>query len=230
VAVDDSYTKILLHMQGSDGGTIFTDEGGHPFSAIANAVTATANKKFGLSSMYDDDQSGIQATGTTGLAYGTTDFTLDGWVFPVGIDQDPLVQTDGDDRFIFYWLGNGELYMTDNWSGVSSAAGIGIGLHRWNHIAYVRFSGTFMFFVDGFLGPNTYNDWYTTHDFGNIVTFTVGYGWGGNAIKGYVSEVRFSLGIARWTKNFIPPKFAYGLGHGAHLATRGRYRIPAKVR
>src|SRR3990167_7743345 len=43
----DSYTKLLLHMDGTNGSTTFTDEIGKTVTANGNAQISTAQSKFG---------------------------------------------------------------------------------------------------------------------------------------------------------------------------------------
>ena len=52
--VDDTYTKSLLHFNGSDGSTTITDESGKTWTAYDNAQIDTAQSKFGGASMLLD--------------------------------------------------------------------------------------------------------------------------------------------------------------------------------
>jgi len=54
MAVDDSYTKLLLHCNGVDASTTFTDENGKTVGVNGDAQLDTAQKYFGLSSGYFD--------------------------------------------------------------------------------------------------------------------------------------------------------------------------------
>lgn len=68
----------LLHMDGDNDGTTFTDVLGHTFTAVSGAVTKTAIKKFGTSSLYlpgTDDA--ITADTDDAWKPGTGDWTLD---------------------------------------------------------------------------------------------------------------------------------------------------------
>ena len=49
-AVDDSNTKILLHMDGANAGTVFTDESGKTWTVGGNAQFSTNSPKFGTAS------------------------------------------------------------------------------------------------------------------------------------------------------------------------------------
>jgi hypothetical protein len=50
MAVDDAYTVALLHMNGADTSTTFTDEAGTAWTAAGNAQIDTAQKVFGTAS------------------------------------------------------------------------------------------------------------------------------------------------------------------------------------
>ena len=52
MAVDDIYTKLLLHMDGDDSGVNFIDESGKLLTVRGNACTKITQKKFGVSSGY----------------------------------------------------------------------------------------------------------------------------------------------------------------------------------
>ena len=81
---NDAFTKILLHMDGSNGGTTFTDvnAGGvsNTWSALSDAVTTTAAAKFGPSSLNSGAGGfGISTSAKSALDPGTGDFTVDFW-------------------------------------------------------------------------------------------------------------------------------------------------------
>ena len=83
---NDANTVLLLHMDGSNGGTTFTDSsaGGatHSFAAVGNAHTDTGTKKFGTASAeFDGTGDSVHlSTQHSDFDVGTGDFTLDFWV------------------------------------------------------------------------------------------------------------------------------------------------------
>jgi hypothetical protein len=82
VTVDDAGVDAatLLHFDGSDGSTTFTDSGISPvsFTASGNAQLDTAQQKFGTASVYLDG-TGSYASGTIGTRPSGS-WTLQGWV------------------------------------------------------------------------------------------------------------------------------------------------------
>ena len=79
---NDAFTKILLHMDGSNGGTTFTDiavGGSAKTWTPTNATTSTASFKFGTASMLT--ASGyITTPDHSDFTIGSNDFTLDLWI------------------------------------------------------------------------------------------------------------------------------------------------------
>ena len=72
MAVDDGYTVALLHMDGADTSTTFTDESGKTWTANGNAQIDTAQSVFGgASGLFD-------GTGDYLSASDHADWQLDG--------------------------------------------------------------------------------------------------------------------------------------------------------
>ena len=81
MAVDDSYTKALLHFNGSDTSTTFTDESGKTWTGAVTAQLDTAQKKFGTASLLlDGDSDYISTPDHADFDVGSGDFTIDFWV------------------------------------------------------------------------------------------------------------------------------------------------------
>ena len=77
----DSYTKLMLHMEGSDGSTTFTDEIGKAVTANGNAQIDTAQKKFGAASgLFDGTGDYLTLANSNDWSFGSGDFTIDFWV------------------------------------------------------------------------------------------------------------------------------------------------------
>ena len=226
----DSYTKCLLHMNGEDDGTVFTDEVGKTWVSHG-AVTSIDYKKFGDTSLYTGGGGYIEASGLTDIALGSGNFTADCWVYPLSLDQHSVFQfncTSGNNQLNLYYIGTGELCTWDNWTGQILTSGLFVTTGSWQHLAWARWSGKLEFFLDGTLG-NTYDNYISQHDHGNENDIIIGHGWGGNNVNGYIDEVRMSIGIARWIKDFIPPTHEYIPLGLASKATRGRTRYTGNV-
>ena len=78
MAVDDSYTKVLLHMNGTDASTTFTDESGKTWTANGNAQIDTASYKFATGSgLFDGGGDYIDTPDNADFNFGSGDFTID---------------------------------------------------------------------------------------------------------------------------------------------------------
>lgn len=213
---DDSYTKLLLHMDGADNGTTFTDECGKTVTRYG-AVTKTGVKKFGTASAYfDGTDDFLSLADSEDYNFGSGAFTIDFWFYPTSTPSVyyMLVSkgargTDGNADFEISFNKDRKIdvYRIGQYYG-----SIALELNAWHHVAFVRSEDTCKLFVDGsldgswnftgaiynstrplFLGKQEYNA-------GSPVYY----------YNGYIDELRISKGIARWTSNFTPPSAPYG--------------------
>jgi hypothetical protein len=206
MSVDDQYTKSLLHFDGADASTTFTDESGNNWARSGNAQISTAQKKFGNSSVLFDGNSYISSSLGSDVL-GTYNFTIDFWTYQssiVGPDTWITSGNRGTTSFncsaveparIAWWVGGGAVLGAD---GVLS-------LNQWQHIAFVRQSGVLKAYLNGHLvasGSDTYNYSQTNTYIGSREN-------GSEYFTGYMDEVRISKGIARWTDDFSVPTAEY---------------------
>ena len=81
--VGDSTVSLLLHMDGANNSTTFTDRSYSPktVTAFGNAKISTAQSKFGgASAAFDGSGDYIEFDRGTDLQFGAGDFTIEGWV------------------------------------------------------------------------------------------------------------------------------------------------------
>ena len=78
----DLAVLVLLHMDGSNGSTVFTDSStnGLTVTASGNAQISTAQSKFGGASLYLDGSGDFVTIGSTPLLAFTGEFSIQGWV------------------------------------------------------------------------------------------------------------------------------------------------------
>jgi hypothetical protein len=238
MAGNDEYTKLLLHMDGSQGGHTFTDS-----SASAHTVertgttytyTDTTTKKLGTASMFVRENSnvpeGLRVANNTDFNFGTGPFTVDFWAYPQRTTYRRNIWGDYsssnwnkrlsfDETSVEFALtldgstNNGVRVYTANSAWTANT---------WSHIAFVRTGVTdggqddWKIFVNGVDQNASVSPSYT----GSIGTFGSYQGIGvqsgyitGNNYFGYIDEFRISKGIARWTENFTPPTEPYSEPH-----------------
>jgi hypothetical protein len=213
--------KLLLHMDGSDNGTTFTDVTGKTVTS-ANAVTKTGEKKFGTASGYFDGTGDYLTVpyATADFRWWDTDFTIEAWIYPIStLDLQASTTIPGligncstgasaaywafgpmNDRKVrfFYWRG----------SEVSIASTELVTADAWNHIAMTHKSGSgIKLWVNG-IGTASYTAVVATPQDSTGWPLTIGRCFGGD-IKAYVDEVRITKGVERYTADFTPPTAAF---------------------
>jgi len=208
----DSYTKLLLHCNGADGSTEFTDEIGHTVTPQGNAQIDTARSKFGgASALLDGSGDYLVVPNASELHPGSGDFTIDMWVYVTDLSSRRCLWSDGDGlgSSSFCWFINTDghlLFFTGDTDYIGSSA-TPISVNTWAHVALVRSGTTLKMYINGtedYSGTFS-NDFTTTNDI-----------WIGRRngptpydFVGNIDEIRFSKGVARWTANFTPPSSEY---------------------
>jgi len=196
MAVDDLNTVLLLHMNGDDNGTIFTDESGKTIGRSGNVVTKTGQKKFGSASALFDGNSDYLSI--SGIVFGTGAFTIDFWFYRTGSTGLPISYGGSNGGFVIYC----HTSATGIWANGNRISAGGTSLNTWHHCAVVG-NGA----ADGSRNIKMYMDgsligtWTTNYNYSKTVLVS-------ECMQGYIDEVRIS-NIERWTTNFIPPLGEY---------------------
>jgi uncharacterized repeat protein (TIGR02543 family) len=202
------YTKLLLHGNGENGSTVFSDSSfySHPFTASGNAQISTAQSKFGGSSIYFDGNDYIETPDSTDWDF-SGDFTIDFWakhnaistsntLLEIGSWTNSLiVRQDSASSFCLHF---------NNTSYCNSYS----PNFTWHHYAISRSSGIIKLFIDGVqIGSNISNT--TNFQPANVLRIGSSVHTTGQYLNGYIDEFRVSKDIARWTSNFTPPTSEY---------------------
>ena len=227
--VNDANTVLLLHCDGTDGSTVFSDDNGAlgsnwtgrrqvPLTIGGNMQISTAESKFGSSSLLSDGV-GDYIIADTNVAFGTGAFTIEWWCY----------MTTATDEYIFDCRGSGVELLFIRYSsgryqfnigadiGWLSNSGVTIGTNTWIHFALVRQSnGDVKIYRDGVdhnsSGVNQINSG-IMNDNTNLASTdfwisanasTLGTNW-----YGYIDEFRVS-NTARYTTTFTPASTAFG--------------------
>jgi len=219
----DAYTVCLLHFNGANSGTVFTDETGKVWTAVT-AITSTTQAAYGTTSGYFDGTGDyISTPHHADFDFGSGDFTIDLWMqrsdVLTAFDALFSIYDDTNNRMFF---GIGETMQllifhcvsggtTKAYMQTTSAYTFNLGI--WTHVAFVRNGSNYYIFINGVSYALS-----KTVDLGagalptltGIITIGARYtGSAGRDIPAYIDEYRISKGIARWTANFIP-----GVGYG----------------
>jgi hypothetical protein len=207
---------LLLHGDGTNGSTTFTDDSGqgHVPVAVGAAQLSTAQKKFGTASMFFDGTTAcIDLDGSADFSFGTGDFTIDMWIYPTDLSTYHLLFSYGSGPpaagFYCYVFASGQVIWNVPGAGDTTNV-IDVAQNAWSHVAFVRAGTTLQVYVNGVAstGPGSSS---------NSIATTAGYpvigsrssGSADLLYQGYIDELRVLKGRAAWTASFTPPTAPY---------------------
>ena len=164
-------------------------------------------------STYSGDPGSIQLNGTSQyltfpnnsvFAFGTGDFTIEAWVYPLSVDaganQFTLVYTGAGGSFLSLFISSGTLYYYDTATGgPGQVAGGTVVINQWQHLAVSRSGTSVKCYINGVQVISTTSS-------SNIISGINYIGFNGGSYPwGYISNFRIVKGVAVYTSNFTPP-------------------------
>jgi glucan-binding YG repeat protein len=170
-----------------------------PFNPPASYSTAS----YGGSGYFDGTGDYLTVPANAVFQFGTGDFTIECWVNKPAAANGPIVDARGSgvaSPYAAYIDASNLPYFYDGTSYTSSVA---IVNNQWNHVAFVRTSGTLKIFVNGVEG---YSAAHSTALNPNFTIYIGGQNFATPVYStGYVSNLRVVKGTAVYTANFTPP-------------------------
>lgn len=219
--LDDSYTKLLIHFDGTNGSTAFSDVFNHAITVTGDGATiSTVIQKFGTGSLWASSTNAqLNIATNSDFNFGTGDFTIDFQIMFMAVTDSIIIsQDDGVNgvwkiyhdtasfnllNILFCRPGDGAVmgrYSTVNsWTPV---------IGRWYHLMFVRYGTGARIFIDGISQSLTTVIAFDTNDVG-IMTNPLTVNPTSLGFIGYMDELRICKGIARKTSDFTPPQIAY---------------------
>lgn len=214
-----SGTVLLLHADGTDGSTTFTDSSDSvkTVTANGNAQIDTAQSKFGgASALFDGTGDYLSSADSADWSFGTGDLTIDMWVrFTTALNATTATlysqRVDADNRVSFYWNGTGDpnIYF-ESYSGAALVCQIqgawSPSLDTWYHVAVTKSGSDYKIFINGTQVASG-TDASSLPDLAAGITIgaiSSGGGW-----PGWIDEFRVIKGTAVWTSDFTVPSVAY---------------------
>ena len=187
--IADTYTKLLLHFEGSNASSLFLDD------------SENIRPKFGTGMGYFDGNGDyLTVPDSADWDFGTGDFTLEAWVYQT-INTGFQCFIDRYDATAYTW----QLGLSDGKPSiyVRNSAGTGsiinytslnaISLNTWTHIVMTKESGNIKLWVNGTL------DTTISANYALDSSLPITIGKQGNAssyyFNGYIDELRISKGI-----------------------------------
>jgi len=191
---------------------IYDGTGRNVLETVGDAHVENSVKKYGTGSIqFDGTGDYLTIPASEQLAFGTGDFTIEGWINVPSIDATfRAIFLTGAPIQIYAKSGTVEIYVNDSddtstyiVNGTTGPAS-SITTNTWHHFAVVRNGTTFTVYVDGIAGtPATgvtaaVATSATAPSIGATISGTVPF-------TGYIDDFRITKGVARYTANFTPP-------------------------
>lgn len=223
MAADIHFDKVslLLHLDGANGSTAFTDVSASPktVAGSGSAAISTAQSKFGGASLSLPGSGAFLSVDTSpDFDVATGDYTVEFWIRPTSIPAAAIlinkaVGTGSGYPFQAYiTTAGGIVFRSYNASSVElftiATAGSLVSVNAWTHLAFRRYGNEFAVYVNGTVaGTASYSGSLPT----NTAAVSIGaYSTGSSSLIGFIDEFRFTKGLARYTANFTPPTEAFG--------------------
>ena len=197
--IDSSANAYALTVSGNTSVQRF-----NPFGAS----TAYSTSVIGGSAYFDGSGDYLSGpTNNSAFQFGTGDFTVEAWVYLTANNDYPSILEIGNHLtttgiLFIYWGSSG-----GNVAAIYSGGFKGstpVTMNAWNHIAYVRSSGSLKIYVNGVspAGVTFTNDLTNSNKvtIGTDQNLTAGYYFTGN-----ISNLRVVKGTAVYTADFTPP-------------------------
>lgn len=170
--LDTGFTASLLHFNGSNLGTVFTDESGKAWAAGGNACTKIDAYKFSPTSLYLDGAGDYVSTADHADFYLVGNFTLDCWIrfadFPVAGGYYQLFeQFQGANDWQTLCFTNAAGVHSFNWQiktgGVDNVnftrnPASNLSLNTWYHFRICRYGNDYKMYLGGVKLGATEND------------------------------------------------------------------------
>jgi hypothetical protein len=222
VGGNDVNTMLLLHADGSDTSTTFTNSSSfaHTMTANGNAQIDTAQSKFGGSSaLFDGTGDYITSADSADWELGAGDFTLDFWVRPTSSTTlNQILMEHGNDSSNMWFVridGTGVLTFAINGSAVALNNPWYPSTSAFTHVAIVRSGNNFLMFINGTQIGTTQSITLTIPDYTGVLSIGACAFAGCADFGGWLDEVRITKGLARWTTSFTAPTAPYETAVGS---------------
>lgn len=220
----DRYTSLMLHCNGTPGSTVFTDSSSNAVTFTSSGAISIVSSVVKFSNCSGAFGGGITTTpDSASLTLGSSDFTIDFWFYS-------QLNRGGSSATTLFLFGQSNSAGTlglaaygrtiaasdallfavssDGSSSPSTISTPNLSLEVFNHAALVRSGSTLSVYINGSqVGTAAFT--------GSIADSSYNFAFGGlgevtaNRYVGFMDELRYSAGVARWTANFTPPVVPY---------------------
>lgn len=225
--------EILLHMDGTDTSTTFTDSGtgAHTFTAAGNAQIDTAQSKWGgASGLFDGTGDSLSTPDHINFDYsgGIWTVSVQGRTSNISTSNTIFSQLTDDNNYIWAYVTTGGAVKLSIFSGGAEVLGTAgcvtgnsvITVNNWYHIEFVENGNNYYVYVNGIQQCHI-SDVSRPANYTGVLTIG-NYTGGGVYWFGWLDEFRSIKGTAVHATNFNPPAAAYPYEY-APFAIIGKY-------
>ena len=222
-STSDANTMLLLHCDGTDTGTTFTDSSTPAKTVTANvsAITSATQAKFGTTSGYFPGTGYLTIPDDTFADLSSGTWTIDFWFRPSNTLTDQVIYYQQTDA-------NNYIKISQSTSGLGSYAAIKLSIYAasaevvsltssvtvlrsaWSHIAVVENGDNYYIFINGSM-QGYVSDASRAANYTGVV-YIGSDSTPANYLSGYLDEFRMS-NAARWVSAFSPAAGAYGASY-----------------
>jgi len=207
---------LLLHCDGADESTTFTDSSGsaHTVTANGNAQIDTSEKKFGTgAALFDSLGDYLEIADSDAWHFGSGDFTIEFWVRFDSVASNRPILAQRQTGFAPVAINRNGTQITallsftnSAWAAVPTLASGSstIAVDTWYYVALTRSGSTFKLWLDGV----EVDDYTSASSFTNSTNPLI-IGNSSFSTTGRLDDIRVTKGVARYTSNFTPPTAAF---------------------
>ena len=214
------YRLLRCDFEGANNDTsTFNYVGFVPVGLSNNAIISTSLAKFGSSSLLCAGGAAatkVQCAITLPTNIGTSNFTLEGWVYPTSFTNNSFpgifdLGLSTTVRVGLYFASSTTVgFRLDSTTNTLTTSTIGINLNAWNHIAIERVNGSITLYVNG-VSAGSYA--YTTSILNTWILY-IGSTLDGYPLQGNIDDVRMTIGNTVYGSAFSGsvPSAAFPIG------------------
>jgi hypothetical protein len=204
--------SLLLVGNGANGTTTNIKDSSSnnvTLTPVGNTVISTAQSKFntGSSVFFDGDSDYISGPSGANFSIGANDFTIECWCFLTASKNSTIIDTRNSgsgNGLALIFNGSNQLFIFVN-NTAYTATSNSVTLNTWSFVTLCRASGVVNIYINGVSGYSGGPSASITDNGCLIGAIINGLTVTQYNFSGYIYDLRFTKGVARYTSNFTPP-------------------------
>jgi hypothetical protein len=213
-----SRVSALMPMNGTNGGTTYTEVKGKTVTTVGTApTTSTSQVKVGNAALSLVATGGLEIAPSPDFLF-TGDFTIESWVYQSTADPTGFLLLSSinlsttTDPAGWFLMCSGAPGVSLYYNGTSNTLNANAALSAWNHIVIARYNGVLTLYMNGvgtsavFPGPMGIAS--EKLSIGGKTGGSIA-GTTSNNFVGFIDGLRITKDVARYTGDFIPPTTEY---------------------